>query len=297
MLIYRFNLELDDCANKFFKDINTLFFPEYELTSKKMGKGVYHELFTRKLGEENWLSCGYAVSLNNADQLKKLSHFFSDTSSMMFDEFQSETNHYCPNEVEKFISLHKTVARGQGKMTRYVPVYMCANPVTILNPYYVEMDISSRLNENVKFLRGNGYVLEQGYNADAANAQKESGFNAAFAKNAYTAYASEGVYLNDSKSFIEKPIGKSRYLTTIKYKNTEYGVRSYDSLGIIYCDKTPDTTYQFRIAVTTDDHQVNYVMLRNNDLFLSNMRYFFNMGCFRFKDLQCKEAVLKMLSY
>ena len=297
MLVYRFKYELDDCANKFFKDIQGLFFQEYELFSKKMATGIYHELFTRKIGEENALSCGYAISLNSADQLKKLSHFFSDTDCMLFDEFQSETNSYCPNEVEKFVSIHKTVARGQGKMNRYVPVYMCANPVTILNPYYVEMDISSRLTSDVKFLRGHGFVLEQGYNEAADLAQKESGFNAAFSKNRYIAYASEGSYLNDSMAFIEQPNGKARYLATIKYKGSDYGIRSFDSIGIIYCDNKPDTTYPNKIAVTTDDHNINYVMLKNNEMFIANMRFFFEQGCFRFKDLKCKEAVLKLLSY
>lgn len=297
MLVYRFKYELDDCANKFFKDIQGLFFQEYELFSKKMATGIYHELFTRKIGEENALSCGYAISLNSADQLKKLSHFFSDTDCMLFDEFQSETNSYCPNEVEKFVSIHKTVARGQGKMNRYVPVYMCANPVTILNPYYVEMDISSRLTSDVKFLRGHGFVLEQGYNEAADKAQKESGFNAAFSKNRYIAYASEGSYLNDSTAFIEQPNGKARYLATIRFKGNDYGIRSFDALGIIYCDNRPDTTYPNKIAVTTDDHNINYVMLKNNELFIANMRFFFEQGCFRFKDLKCKEAVLKLLSY
>lgn len=297
MLVYRFKYELDDCANKFFKDIQGLFFQEYELFSKKMATGIYHELFTRKIGEENALSCGYAISLNSADQLKKLSHFFSDTDCMLFDEFQSETNSYCPNEVEKFVSIHKTVARGQGKMNRYVPVYMCANPVTILNPYYVEMDISSRLTSDVKFLRGHGFVLEQGYNEAADKAQKESGFNSAFSKNRYIAYASEGSYLNDSTAFIEQPNGKARYLATIRFKGNDYGIRSFDALGIIYCDNRPDTTYPNKIAVTTDDHNINYVMLKNNELFIANMRFFFEQGCFRFKDLKCKEAVLKLLSY
>lgn len=297
MLVYRYKYELDDCAEKFFKDIQSLFFNEYQLFSKKMATGIYHELFCRKNGEEFAVSCGYAVALNSADQLKKLSHFFSDTDCMFFDEFQSEYNDYCPNEIEKFISIHTTVARGQGKMIRYVPVYMCSNPVTIINPYYVEMDISNRLTMDTKFLRGKGFVLEQGYNEAANEAQKSSGFNAAFEKNKYTAYAKEGCYLNDNQAFIEQPNGRSRYLATIRYKGTDYGLRAYESSSIVYCDNKPDLSYPTKIAITTDDHNINYVMLKNNEFFLTNMRYFFQKGCFRFKDLKCKETVLKMLSY
>ena len=41
----------------------------------------------------------------------------------------------------------------------------------------------------------------------------------------------------------------------------------------------------------------NYVMLRKNDQFIASLRYFFERGAFRFKDMRCKDAVLKALSY
>ena len=193
--------------------------------------------------------------------------------------------------------MHTTIARGQGKQTRYVPVFMCSNPVSIINPYYVNMGISSRLQESTKFLKGNGFVLEQGFNESASKAQTESQFNQAFANNEYVAYSSQAVYLNDNKAFIEKPEGNSRYIATLKYKGCNFAVREYTEGGYLYCDDRADKTYPYRISITTDDHNINYVMLKSNALFLSNMRYFFERGCFRFKDLQCKEAVLQALSY
>ena len=290
-LIYRYNYELDDCAQKFFKDINGLFFKDKTMTSKRKASGIFHELY---LDDK---SCGYAVSLNSADQLKKYSHLFSDVARMFFDEFQSETNHYCSDEIKKLLSIHTSVARGQGERIRYVPVYMCANPVSIINPYYVEMGISGRLNDSTKFLKGDGFVLEQGFVKSASEAQKESGFNRAFSKNSYVAYSSQCVYLNDSVAFIEKPLGASRYLATLRYKGCDYAIREFAESGILYCDNRPDTTFKFKLTVTTDDHQINYVMLKRNDLFIANLRFFFERGCFRFKDLRCKEAVLKALSY
>lgn len=290
-IVYRYNYELDEVADKFYKDIRTLFFKNTEMTSKKRARGTYQELFIDDI------SCGYAVSLNNADTLKKYSHLLSDTCCMFFDEFQSETNHYCPDEIRKLLSIHTSIARGQGKQIKYVPLYMCSNPVSIINPYYVEMGISERLREDTKFLKGDGFVLEQGYNESASKAQLESGFNRAFARNEYVAYAAQCVYLNDNQAFIEKPNGKSRYLATIKYSGSEYGVREFADSGVIYCDNRPDESYPYKISITTDDHNVNYVMLRKNDLFLGQLRYYFERGCFRFKNLKCKEAVLKALSY
>ena len=282
---------MDDCAEKFFKDIGSLFFPDKDMYSKPKAGGIFHELYLNKE------SCGYAIALNSADQIKKYSHIFSDVKRIIFDEFQSETNHYCPDEIRKFLSIHTSIARGQGEQSRYVPVYMLSNPVSIINPYYVELGISSRLKDDTKFLKGDGFVMEQGYVEAASSAQKESGFNKAFAKNQYMAYSSECVYLNDNKAFIDKPKGPGKYLATVRYNGTDYAVREYAESGVIYCDDKADATNPNRITVTTADHDINYVMLKRNCWFLDSLRYYFEKGCFRFKDLKCKEAILKALSY
>lgn len=298
-LVYRYNYELDNVADKFFKDIGKLFFPKYQMRSERKANGIFHELFIYKNSDhdQKGVSCGYALSLNSADMIKKYSHYFSDVNRMLFDEFQSETNHYCADEVRKLISVHTSIARGQGEQVRYVPVFMLSNPVSIINPYYTELGISERLREDTKFLRGDGFVLEQGYVETASKAQKESGFNRAFSRNSYIAYSSECVYLNDNTAFIEKPEGQSRYLCTLRYNGTDYAIREFPEVGYVYCDDKPDITHRNKLSVTTEDHNVNYVMLRRNELFISNLRYYFEHGCFRFKNLKCKEAVLKALSY
>ena len=294
-LLYRFKYELDSIGDKFFKDIKGLFFNEYEMTSASRANGIYHELFLHK--GEHKQSCGYAVALNSADGLKKYSHLLSDTCIILFDEFQPETNIYCPDEITKFQSIHTSIARGQGKQVRYVPVVMLSNAVTLLNPYFVAFDISTKLQIDTKFYRGNGLVLEQGYVESAAKQQAESAFNRAFAKDEYQAYSQQNVYLRDNYAFIEKMNGRSTYLCTLKFGNASYGVRAFSELGIIYCDDRPDKTFRNRIAVTTDDMAINYVMLKNNELFLSQLRWYFNKGCFRFKNLQSKEVIMKALSY
>lgn len=290
-LLYRFNYELDGCDEKFFKDIKELFFSEYDMTAAKKMKGIYQELY---LNEE---PCGYAISINSADQLKRNSHLFSDIDNIIFDEFQSEQNHYCDKEVEKFISIHNSIARGHGKQSRYVPVYMISNPVTILNPYYVAMDISTRLQKDTHFLRGDGFVLEQGYNETASAALKSSAFNRAFGSSDYIAYSAEGVYLQDDLSFVDTPTGRGKYVATIRYAGIDYGVREYPELGIVFCDKSVDYQYPLKITVDTADHKLNYVMVSSNFILIQKLRYYFEHGCMRFKDLQAKEAILKALSF
>lgn len=296
-LLYRYKYEIADVADKFFKDIGSLFFPEYTMTGEKRGYGSFMELFLTPPDSDRGKPCGYAVSLSSADSVKKYSHLFSDVSRILFDEFQSETNNYATEEIKKFMSIHTSMARGQGAQTRYLPVYMLSNPVSIINPYYTAMGISERLDDKTKFLRGNGYVLEQGFVESASRSLKDSPFMRAFGDSAYADYAAQAIYLNDNKAFIERPTGRSKYLCTIRCDNKEYAIREYIDAGLLYCDNRVDSTRTNRIAVTTDDFKINYVMLKRNDIFIANMRYYFERGCFRFKDLASKAAVMKLVSY
>lgn len=290
-LLYRFNYELDDISDKFFKDIKELFFQDYVLENKSSSKGIYHDLYL------NEMHCGYAITLNGADQIKKMSHLFTDISQMYMDEFQSETNHYCNQEITKFISIHKSIARGRGKMVRYVPVYLASNCVSLLNPYYTALGIADRIRKETKFLRGHGYVLEQNLNIAAMKAQAESAFDIAFSKDKYISYGSQNVYLNDDYAFIQSVKGQGKYICSVKYNGTHFGIREYAQDGIIHINKKADMSCPFRISATLKDHQINHIMLKQNEFMIQNFRYYFNNGCWRFQDLESKEALMKLIAY
>lgn len=62
---------------------------------------------------------------------------FKDVNLIVFDEFVLENNGYLKNEITKFESVLRSICRGKGKQVRDVPVYMLANYVVLLNPYYI----------------------------------------------------------------------------------------------------------------------------------------------------------------
>lgn len=290
-LLYRYSYELSDVSEKFFKDIQGLFFPNHNMMDKSRCKGTFKELFIDDK------PCGYAIAINNAENIKKYSHFFNDVSCCLFDEFQSEVNRYVPNEIQKFQSIHTSIARGQGKQVRYVPVYMLGNSVTLLNPYYTALGISSRLKNDTKILKGDGYVLESGFIESASNAQKESAFNRAFSNSSYVKYTSENTYLNDNTAFIDKPSGKGKYLCTFTFEKNTYAIREYSDIGIMYVDTRVDKSFPLKISATTEDHNINFIMLKNNEFMLQNFRFFFERGCFRFSNIESKNATLNLLSF
>ena len=98
-LLYRYQYELEQVSEKFFKDIKALFFNDYMMEEKTLGKSGFKELFIGK-DWEHMASCGYAISLNASDNVKKYSHFFNDTELILFDEFQTESNRYISDEAD-----------------------------------------------------------------------------------------------------------------------------------------------------------------------------------------------------
>ena len=290
-LVYRWNYELSDCADKFFKDIQRLFFPSDTMTEKRRANGIFVELFL------NDVSCGYCVTLNNADSLKKFSHLLSDVDKMIFDEFQSENNHYCPNEINKLLSIHTSIARGNGEQVRRVPMYMLSNKVSLINPYFLSMKISDRLRDDTKYLKGDGFILEQTYIESAAQLQLASGFNRAFKDEDYVAYAAQNVYLNDNIAFIEKPQGTSSYIATVRNKGIDYAIRFYVKEGLYFVDKAVDDDYKVRLSFDATSHDKNYIMMGSSSPYVTMLKSAFERGLIRFKNQECKSAFFDMFRY
>lgn len=296
-LLYRWKYEIMDVSSKFFSEVQRLFFNEWEMTEKYNKDAGFTFLFLKHNNWEEPLCCGYAVAINSSDQLKKYSHLLADTERIIFDEFQTETGVYASKEIIKFNSIHTSIARGNGKQVRYVPVILISNPISILNPYYTALGITQRIDTNTKYMRGHGWVLEQGYNESSAEAQKNSAFNKAFSSNEYLSYSAQGKYLLDNSAFIEKLEGKFIYLCTLKLNNKCFAIKEFTNSGYLYCDDNPDMSYPIKLSIDTESHEINYIMIRRNSFVVDNMRKVFENGNFRFKNVECKDVVLRLISY
>lgn len=287
---YRFGVlvrevaDLEDIADCFFKEVMSLFFPGHSYGASDAPIGKYLLL--------DEVVCGYAFCLKHADKIKKKSHLLSDCHHYIFDEFQAKR--YLPGEVKDFINLHTSIARGGGKQVRYVPVYMLSNKLSLLNPYFTALGISARLKSDTKFLRGNGWVMEQNYNESAFKAQQESAFIRAFRN---VDDGAQMIYLEEGTSFIERPRSNGRYICTVMYDGKSYGVTEHISEGLIYGSKHFDPSFPIRFVVDPQDHNSDHLMLKRNSLLITEMRDLFEHGGFRFSDIQTKQAILSWLSY
>lgn len=290
MFLYRYNYEIDNVSDIILKDVDQLFFGGKPYYDKTMQKGVYKNIYY------DGKHLGYATDLGHYESIKKLSHLFSDVDAMFFDEFQSEKNKYLPDELHAIQSIHQSVARGSGKHVRYVPLFMCANTITLYNPYFLRFGIPDRLQNDTKYLRGNGWVFEQSYNDVAAQAVAESGFSRAF-NDDYVLYSTQNVYLHDDLTFISKPKSRGKYICTIKSDGNTCGVYEHADDGLIYVDNNFDKTFKIKLSATAGDMDVNFVMLKRYSYMVDVLRYYFDHGCVRFKSPAERKTYLQCIKY
>lgn len=290
-LIYRHSYEIDGSENSFFKDIKDLFFTNDKMTGHSCDSGLFRELYL------NNKLCGYSVSLKKASKLKRVSHTFKHVQRGLFDEYQDEDDQYLTREVDRLLSLHTSMARGDGQAVRHLPFYLVGNKISMLNPYFNALGVSKRLKSDTRYLKGDGWVLENYFNSQVADLQSMSGINRALGGTAYANGLKEDVYLNDDLSMIDKPNSRGKYICTIICDKKEYGVTIHQQDNMIYCSDISDTSYPIRLAVSTNDISDTAISIDFNRSTVAMLRGYFKQGFFRFKNLACKEAVLTALKY
>ena len=292
VLIYRKVTEIFDCTN-IFKDVLYLYFNGKEITSKTVGR-----MFT--IIYLDGVACGYAVHLKAVDSLKKYSPTFKNVSHALFDEFLTEDNSYIPNEIEKLESVLMTISRGGGEQSRYIKLIMLANKTVLINPYFVYFDITKRLKQDTKFMRGSGWVLELTFNKSAANAIEKNPTFKAFKGSNYSRYATSDEFLHDSKAFLlQKGEIKSKqykYIFTLVHGNAHLGVKLYIKDGILLITEKYEPTFKLQMTFKSDNHTQNTIMLQNNSYLWRNVKEAYNQGYIRFDSPRAKQIIFELLS-
>ena len=294
VILKRFVNEIPGTKDAFFnKELLEHFYTEEFINSLNIkevntANGAFKEI---KIGYRTF---GYVVALNSADKVKKYSNLFSKVDCIFFDEFMPETGMYCQEEIAKFKSIHVSIARSYGSQSRYVPIFMASNLVSLLNPYFIAWKVSSRISTSTRFLRGHGIVIEQNFNKAAAKAQSESKFLRAFEEDDY--YTKQGVYLMDNLNLVGKIKSKKEYFFTMVYNKKNYGVYQTDE-QLVYISSVADSTCRVKIAsVPADVCEGVFYKTSFRDLY-STVLTAFNMGLMRFENQEAKDAAFAFLAY
>lgn len=285
--------ECDNLANSFFGGV-TDFFPGMQMTQKMLAKGKICQLF---LDDK---ACGFGIPLSSAEYAKKASHIFKDVTFGLFDEFQTESGRYMPNEVNSFISIHQSVARGGGSMARYVPVVMISNLASTLNPYYRALGLRSQDLVGSSFWKGDGVVVERRTVQAAQDAMRAQPFNRAFAQgdNRYSMSMTGDGELLDNTSGVSKkpPEGNMKYMATVVDRDRYFGLRWYTKFGQLYMSETWDPNGKMTVTGNFEDvtADIAHISVFPTLKFLVDAH--FRQGICRYESLAAKDAYISLLT-
>lgn len=238
---------------------------------------------------------GYAISLYDADDVKKYSAMFSKVMRIGMEEFQIESGKYLKDETTKFQSVYYSISRGGGQQSRNVDVFLLSNSISLLNPYYLYYGVGKRLKPDTRKLRGNGWVLIREFNESAAVAVQNNIVNSSFKGTKYFEYASGQSQLIAVNSFIEKIEGNSKYLFTIFFDGRLYGVRILSKSKLMHISKKHDPSSIIRYVLCDSDIKDGYFLLRKNSDVWKSMRNFYDNNKIRFEDEECKNLIFDIL--
>ena len=293
-LLYRYKYEISEIADKFFKDIKQIKKYKGEIIEKSCAYGSYHKLFYKE-GDNDPLLCGYALAINSAEQIKKQSHEFSDVDYLLFDEFQSESGVYAKNEISKFMSIYTSIARGQGQQHRFVRVFLLSNSVDMLNPYYQAMGINEKLlKSDMRFYRGNGFVLEHNFNKDVADILKLSTFLQALSNTNYYEYLTEQKYINNNDRLIgEIDLSDKYYWCTLNIQGVLFGLFKNSEQLCFTRRVNKDCPYIF--IINRDDMETGGIYQKIPARFYNTITNYFDNGKIICEDIISQTALMTII--
>ena len=197
---------------------------------------------------------GYGITLSTAQQFKSTN--FSDVYYIIFDEFLIEAGqgYYLKDEVLSFLGILETIGR-----TRDIKVFMLANAVTEVNPYFMFFDLALPYNNDIKLFKDGMILLQYLQNEAYIEAKKQTKFGKLVANTEYEDYAILNKFTDDNKVFIEKKTGTSKFSFSFIYKDIRLGVWiDYHNGKMYVSDDYLENGFVF--ATTTNDHSPNTLL-------------------------------------
>jgi hypothetical protein len=242
-----------------------------------------------------WTPICEFMSLSTA--YTKKSGNYKDVFNIIFDEFIIEQGNiqYLKNEVRRFLDFYNTVDRFDDR----VRVFFLANPISIVNPYFIYFKLRPRKSEERStFLRGaKGYICVETITQEQfAKQVAATKFGQLIAGTAYDDYAIGGKYNDDTAKMIKPKTSAAEFRYGFKFDDRVIAVWVDIKEGYYYiCSKAPKDAELF--ALTNSDHDVNMVMLNSSSPLLKNIIKLYQHGYVCFDDIATREMFLEVSGY
>lgn len=238
---------------------------------------------------------GYISYLNYADDIKEASNMFNSVCIGMKDEFQlRNVEDYCVDEIGKFRSIHKSCARGYNKQTRFLPMILCSNQLSLINPYFVAFGIHRRFSKQTKKMRGNGWVFQMTWNEQAARKSLESGFEKAFGEDEQSQSDNFNKFMDNFNMVGKQNSAKMHMILMFRVKNASYGL--WGGRGFYYVSTKFEPNCKRRYAMDLASHTEDTILLQKTDPMLFQLKRYFENGLFRFESIECRVAIIDAIA-
>lgn len=162
------------------------------------------------------------VGLSTSNKKKSVS--YANVDCIVFDEFieTKKGRNYLQNEVEMFLDLIETVNRLRIDRPE-VRVYLLANKVTFVNPYFTYFNIKPFTGRFKKYK--NGLIVVENYSNDEfVKLKKASRFGQLIEGTKYGSYAIDNENFRDTNDFIAKKPENAQLLCNIDIDNRLVGI-------------------------------------------------------------------------
>ena len=184
---------------------------------------------------------------------------------IVFDEFLINTSagsrqKYLNNGNEFFIftNLYETVARG-----RDIPVFFIGNAFSMVNPYFIALDIRIQNIENNKIYKGKSWTVLFWRDEGFIEERKKTQFYQATEHTDFNKHAFGNHFFLDKKDFIRKRPVDTEHQFSLVYMGHKYGVWVDWDKGIYYVSKKGANAPRDKtIAMSMEDNRPNNVNIR-----------------------------------
>lgn len=268
--------------------------PKYTVRELIAQKGAYSEIHLM-LGEGEEKTdqlCGFVLPIRQSEKkLKRCSSAFVHVQRMFFDEFQPMQNStYLKDEIELLTILFDSVARGDGEQSRYVPIILASNTISLGNPYFTALGLNTKIQSNTAFYRGKGVVFEQVFVNGLAEKHKSNPFHVAL--QAHESKRKNNLWINDDGALVMKPSGRGLYLCTIEYMGDMYGLLEYGNLW--YISRKIDKHVKY-VYATDPEKPTTLPQLKLQPMY-KRMRDMYYKGRMRVQDCGCQNMLVDLLA-
>lgn len=273
----RRQVDLDDACNgtkgqgDLFSDIrNKGYFEGHELKVAGDKSGGYNFYFDGKI-------MGYGKALSTASNRRSTPT--PKVKLIIFDEFliddSNGTSRYLNHGMEKFVfdNFYETVARG-----RDIPVIFIGNAFSMVNPYFIDLNIRINDIENNKIYKGKYWTVLFWRDEEFIKQREQTQFYQATKDSQFHQHAFGNTFYLDKNDFIKKRPKDTEHQFSLVYLGRTYGVWVDWNKGCYYVStKGANTSREKTISMSLADNKPNNVNIRR----YRNMPFMkaFRMAC------------------